>query len=88
MFNASKFGMLEVQVVDNGIGIKKKDLDKLFKLFGFIEETISLNTKGIGLGLHISKRITNQFGGDINVRSKWRSGSNFTFVLALDEKLE
>ena len=80
--------MLEVQVIDTGTGIKKKDLKKLFKLFGFIEETKSLNTKGIGLGLHISKRIINQFGGDINVRSRWRSGSNFTFMIALEEKFE
>jgi hypothetical protein len=30
-------------------------MEKLFKLFGFIDTTKELNTKGIGLGLHISK---------------------------------
>ncbi len=41
-------------MVDTGIGIKKEDLGKLFKLFGFLDATKEMNTKGIGLGLHIS----------------------------------
>jgi signal transduction histidine kinase len=44
-------------VVDNGIGIRQEDMGKLFKLFGFLDTTKELNTKGIGLGLHISKMI-------------------------------
>ena len=52
-------GMIEVQVVDTGIGIKDEDQKKLFKLFGFIDSTKELNTSGIGLGLHISKQIVN-----------------------------
>ena len=42
---------------DSGIGIKDEDKNKLFELFGFLESTKELNTKGIGLGLHISKKI-------------------------------
>ena len=49
--------MLEIQVIDTGIGIKKEDQGKLFKLFGFLDSSQELNTKGIGLGLHISKMI-------------------------------
>lgn len=45
-----------------------------------------MNTQGIGLGLHISKMIAMQFGGDIIVKSKWGFGSKFTFVFALSEK--
>jgi signal transduction histidine kinase len=59
--------MIEVSVQDNGIGIMQKDQNKLFKLFGFIETTKDLNPKGIGLGLNISKKIINKFGGDIIV---------------------
>lgn len=61
--------MLEIQVIDTGIGIKREDMSKLFKLFGFLDTTKELNTKGIGLGLHISKMICNKFGGDIIVNS-------------------
>jgi len=35
----AKNGMLEIQVEDKGIGIKEKDINKLFKLFGFLEQT-------------------------------------------------
>lgn len=49
--------MIEIQVIDTGTGIKKEDQDKLFKLFGFLDTTKEINTKGIGLGLHISKKI-------------------------------
>ena len=52
-------GMIEFQVEDAGIGIKKEDQKKLFKLFGFLDSTKELNTKGIGLGLHVSKQIVN-----------------------------
>ena len=58
---------------------------KLFKLFGFLDTTKELNTKGIGLGLHISKMICNVFGGDIVVHSEWGKGTNFTFLFALEK---
>ena len=61
--------MLEIQVIDTGIGIKREDMSKLFKLFGFLDTSKELNSKGIGLGLHISKMICNEFGGDIIVNS-------------------
>jgi signal transduction histidine kinase len=48
---------LEIQVIDTGIGIKEEDQDKLFKLFGFVQDTKNLNKNGIGLGLAISDEI-------------------------------
>ena len=47
-------GMIEFIVKDTGVGIKKEDQSKLFKLFGFLDSTQEMNTNGIGLGLHIS----------------------------------
>lgn len=60
-----------ISVEDTGTGIKIVDQDKLFKLFGFLDVTKELNTKGVGLGLHICKEITKTFGGDIFFQSKW-----------------
>jgi len=77
--------MLEIQVIDTGIGIKREDMRKLFKLFGFLDTSKELNSKGIGLGLHISKMICNEFGGDIIVNSEWGKGTNFTFLIALEK---
>ena len=50
-------------MVDSGIGIKKPDQKKLFRLFGFLSDTQNVNADGIGLGLYISKKIVEQFGG-------------------------
>jgi signal transduction histidine kinase len=57
--------MVQISVVDTGIGIKQGELSRLFRLFGYLDSSKAMNTKGIGLGLHISKMISNQFGGDI-----------------------
>ena len=58
-------------------------MPKLFKLFGFLEATKQINTKGIGLGLHITKKITKMFDGDIVCHSQHGNGSNFTFLMAV-----
>ena len=51
-------------MIDSGSGIKKRDNNKIFKLFGCIkDEKNHVNTKGIGLGLVISKMIVNKFDG-------------------------
>ena len=74
---------IEISVIDTGVGIEQKDQDKLFKLFGFIQGTQQMNTKGIGLGLVISDQIVSQFNGDITFQSKVGEGSNFTFKFQL-----
>jgi signal transduction histidine kinase len=73
-------------VQDDGIGISVEDQDKLFKLFGFLDNTKELNSKGVGLGLHISQKITMEFGGKIIVKSKKGQGANFVYLFDLCEK--
>ena len=77
------YSFLEIQVKDTGIGIDEADIPKLFKLFGFLESTKQINTKGIGLGLHITKKVTRMFDGDIVCHSRKGQGSNFIFLMAL-----
>ena len=45
--------MLKFHIVDNGKGILKKDINKLFKMFGKLRRTAEINNEGIGLGLMI-----------------------------------
>lgn len=78
---------VEVQVKDTGLGIKRKDKSKLFKLFGFVQSTQEVNTRGIGLGLVISKKITEKFGGSIGFKSKWFKGSTFAYRMELENDL-
>ena len=49
--------LIEISVEDTGIGISKQNQSKLFKLFGFIQDSSQMNTQGIGLGLAIAKQI-------------------------------
>ena len=72
--------MLIISVIDNGEGIKRKNQSKMFKLFSTIkDERRGINTKGIGLGLFISKQIAEQFNGQINFISKYGKGSTFFY---------
>lgn len=71
VYNKGGKSYAEVQVKDNGMGIKRKDKAKLFKLFGFVQSTDDVNTRGIGLGLVISKKIAECFDGQIGFKSKW-----------------
>ena len=68
---------LVVSVIDSGVGIRVIDQMKLFKLFGTIKSTRKLNTKGVGLGLSISKMICEEFKGGVAVHSTLGKGSVF-----------
>ena len=78
--------MLEVCVKDSGTGIQPNDMDRLFQLYGFIQATQEINTGGIGLGLHISRKIIRQLGGEITCDSEWGVGTEFTFVVKLTQR--
>ena len=76
-----------ISVEDSGIGIKKRDVIKLFKLFGTLNTTSQMNTQGIGLGLVISEKIVHAFEGQIGVKSKWGKGTKFAFSIVLGKDL-
>ena len=76
---------VEVSVKDTGPGIKKEDLDKLFKAFSRIVEPGKFK-EGTGLGLYISKKLANLLEGDLFVESEFGKGSTFTLLLKLDDE--
>lgn len=69
-----------VTIKDNGIGIGKKDLDKIFKPFF----TTKISGEGTGLGLSISYRIVVDHGGYIDVDSKPGVGTTFAVWLPIE----
>ena len=76
---------VEMSVRDDGIGVKKEDMDKLFKTFSRIpikDRTI----EGTSLGLYLSKKIADLLGGDITAESEFGKGSVFTLTLPLKHK--
>lgn len=52
-----KFIKLRIVIEDNGVGIKKENLGKIFQDYSRLEEHEEMNAKGTGLGMNICKRI-------------------------------
>ena len=69
---------LKFCVTDNGIGISKTNLEKLFKEFSQATDDTSKNYGGTGLGLVLTKRFCELLGGDIHLESVEGIGTAFT----------
>lgn len=72
---AKRKNSIELEITDTGIGIKKEDLEKIFKPFYTSKE------KGTGLGLVVCQRIIHSFNGDIFISSKENLGTTVKIVL-------
>ena len=70
------------EVIDNGIGIKPEDQQRIFEMFTRIaDERHHVLYKGLGIGLSIVKRVIQRQGGEVGVTSKPGEGSTFWFTL-------
>ena len=70
-------------VDDNGIGISREGLPKIFDIYGRLHQ----DTEGLGIGLYLAKKIVVASGGDIEVESKLGVGTKFTVFLKLIPEL-
>lgn len=80
-----------VSVEDNGVGIKDKDIEKLFRIDQHFRSDGTKNEKGTGLGLILTKEFIDKNSGELFVESKEGEGSIFSFSLPLygaDEDVE
>jgi two-component system sensor histidine kinase SenX3 len=73
--------VIEVDVVDQGIGIKETDLERIFERFYRVDPARSRETGGTGLGLSIVKHVAQNHGGEVKVWSKIGVGSTFALRL-------
>ncbi len=72
--------ILKISVKDTGIGISKENLDKLFYSFSQVDNSFSKSYAGTGLGLVISKELSNLMQGEMGVSSEIEKGSCFYFT--------
>jgi len=80
---SSNIRYLEIIVSDTGIGIRKEDMEKLFKPFQQIDTSSTKKYEGTGLGLYLCKKLVALLHGDISVKSRYGKGSEFQFILPL-----
>lgn len=80
---------VRITVEDNGIGISKEDLNRIYERFYRVDKSRSRHAGGSGLGLAIVKHIIEAHGQSIQVQSTLNKGTSFTFELVnLDAEAE
>ena len=85
--NSEDNSFVEVAIKDHGVGIPKEFIGKIFNKFMRIDNPLTREAQGTGLGLYITKALVESMGGKISVTSKENNGSTFTvsFPIATSE---
>lgn len=77
---------VRIAIVDQGVGIAEADVDKLFQKFSRVNNPLSAEVGGSGIGLYWAKRIIDMHHGTISVDSKQGEGSTFTINLPKESR--
>jgi PAS domain S-box-containing protein len=75
-----------VKIRDEGVGIPKEELQKLFQKFQRIPNAMSVEAGGTGLGLYWAEKIVKLHGGKITISSQENRGSSFNIYLPLTKR--
>ncbi len=74
---------IDISIIDSGIGIDEEDLDRIFENFTQAQGAASRNMGGTGLGLTISRRITDLMGGTLTATNNVGRGTTFLIQFEL-----
>ncbi|MHC4880446.1 MAG: PAS domain-containing hybrid sensor histidine kinase/response regulator [Planctomycetota bacterium] len=74
--------LLIAEIIDTGIGMSDSQISQLFRPFAQVDSSMTRKSKGTGLGLVISRRLTRMLGGDLEVFSEKGRGSTFRLSVA------
>lgn len=76
-------GKVRISVEDRGVGIPRREFKAIFEKFYRVDDLLTREVDGTGLGLTISRHVAEAHGGAIEVDSKEGKGSKFTLVMKL-----
>ncbi len=83
-----KADLLYITVWDTGLGIPIEQQQAVFDRFHRVrDDTLTTNTEGVGIGLHVARNLAQLMGGDITLESEIGNGSRFTLALRLWEQV-
>jgi len=70
-----------IHIIDNGIGISKDNIQRLFTPFQQFNQSQLMKPAGTGLGLYLTKKLVELLGGNLSVKSEEGKGSDFFFTI-------
>lgn len=73
------------KVEDNGVGVLEEEKHKIFKKFYRGKKAIEIDPSGLGLELYVTKKIVNDWGGNIWVESNANKGASFIFTIPIGD---
>lgn len=76
-----EFAILLFTVQDTGIGIRAEDISKIYDAFQRFDSSRNRNVEGSGLGMTIVQQILKLMGSELQIRSEYEKGSEFSFEL-------
>lgn len=74
---------ISIKIIDEGIGIKEEDFEKIFSKFSRLDNPLTRKIQGSGLGLYITKTLIKKMNGEINVKSS-ENGTTFEVLLPVE----
>ncbi|WP_242221968.1 cell wall metabolism sensor histidine kinase WalK [Bacillus cereus group sp. BfR-BA-01380] len=80
--------MLEISISDQGVGIPKENVDKIFERFYRVDKARSRKLGGTGLGLAIAKEMIQAHGGSVWAKSEEGKGTTIYFTLPMEKEEE
>lgn len=75
---------ISIKVIDNGIGIKEEDKERIFEKFSRVDNPLTREVQGSGLGLYITKKLVENMNGKINVQSS-EKGTTFEVLMPIGD---